>query len=206
MKSVQAPAPRHRHAWGWLFLAIVVGLLSAHSVGRAEFAAQLSPLETPTETPFFVPTDTPFAVATETPIIFPVEPSAFDTPTPEGGLPVDENNNLPLETPTPLLILPPIDRPIVLVEPTTSPEFADLLGVILHSAAAATAWIWFACGSLIFFIVAGIVAGLYLSQQHRNRYQIYTVVPEDRPNIALQKPEKPARPVPDDDIWPASLP
>lgn len=190
-----------------LLLIIVSGIVLLHRAGYAQVPAQPSPLETPTPTPFI-------SVA-ETPTVFPVAPPPLETPSTTDIVPVEvatlpvesEPSPTPFETPTPTLILPALDRPVSVALPTPSPAFPELFAVILRSAARATAWIWFACGSLIFFIVAGIVAGLYLAQQNRNRYQIYTLVPDEQEDIVVERTEVSAkRNSNEDDIWPASLP
>ncbi|RME60329.1 MAG: hypothetical protein D6790_09430, partial [Caldilineae bacterium] len=62
------------------------------------------------------------------------------------------------------------------------------------------AWIWFVCGSLVFFIVAGIVAGLGFYRRERNRYQLYDLTSDEETGTQPQ-----AQAGEDDDIWPPSL-
>jgi hypothetical protein len=185
------------------------------------------PFAFPTETPdpFAFPTNTPdpFAFPTNTPdpFAFPTEtpdPFAFPTETPDPfAFPTETPDPLATSTPDPfaieeeppseeegsLLGLPPADRPIE-VAPTSSPDAFGVIGSVISSMASVAAWLWFLCGSLIFFVVAGIVGGLLFSQRERHRYYLYRVEPEESPLLEVIEPSKPERR--DDDIWPASLP
>jgi hypothetical protein len=94
-----------------------------------------------------------------------------------------------------------------------TPDSISLFSQIVNASVAAAAWIWFAVGSLLFFTVAGIVAGLSFRQQEQRRYRLY----EDAQRGANVAPAAPATPATtsrqsanpvseDDDHWPASLP
>lgn len=204
---------------GLLWLWLSAG--AAHS----QPLQQISPMETATPDPFVFPTNTPdpfafptntpdpFALPTETPdpFAFPTEtPDPFAFPT-EAPVPLATNTPDPFaveETPPSqedesLLGLPPADRPIE-VAPTSSPDAFGVIGTVISSMASVAAWLWFLCGSLIFFIVAGIVGGLLFSQRERHRYDLYRVEPEESPLLEVVEPPKSERR--DDDVWPASLP
>lgn len=47
-----------------------------------------------------------------------------------------------------------------------------LVADIVDSTIAAIGWIWFMFGSLIFFIVAGVLAGLSFRQRERERFDL----------------------------------
>jgi hypothetical protein len=85
-----------------------------------------------------------------------------------------------------------------------------LFSRIVDASVAAAAWIWFAAGSLIFFIVAGIVAGLSFRQQERRRFRLHGATHGDAntPSAARATPAtKSSTPDSEDgDHWPASLP
>jgi hypothetical protein len=179
---------------------------------------QISPVETSTPDPFAFPTETPdpFAFPTETP-----DPFAIPTETPDPfAVPTETPDPLtfPTETPDPfaneeeppgaegesLLGLPPADRPIEASSDLSSPDAFGVIENVIASMASVAAWLWFLCGSLIFFVVAGIVGGLLFSQRERHRYDLYQVEPEESPLLEVVEPAKPERR--GDDSWPASLP
>lgn len=181
-----------------------------------------SPSETPTFTPTSTATDTPVPVEaptetpTDTPGPPPPEPST-DTPTPLSSPPeeapppgatvtpqgtgpgtqepptVEAEQALATETPTP--------RPVAFPTPTPTPSILVLMDRSLTGLLGAAAWIWFVCGSLVFFIVAGIVAGLGFYRQERNRYRLYELTPDEETPVRSQ-----AQTGEDEDIWPPSLP
>jgi hypothetical protein len=178
-------------------------LLSFWMTGRAtqpdqEFLPQQqpSPLETvSTETP------DPFAAPVET-----SEPFIAPTETPADILPdsvAPEETATPTETPTPSAMAPQIQQPIALPTLIPPPDPLSYVGSVITGMGNVAAWLWLLCGSLIFFVVAGLVGGLYFSRQERHRYDLYVLEPDESPDLELTKP------TPDDDsdsIWPASLP
>ena len=104
----------------------------------------------------------------------------------------------------------PIDAQRPLVYPTATPSnFVALFTRIADVAVTAAGWIWFLCGSLIFFVTAGVLAGLGFRQRDQGRYAIV-----DRNESAYQAEVAPAvashvqvetGPL-DEDNWPTSLP
>jgi hypothetical protein len=129
----------------------------------------------------------------------------------EGSFPgaPGEAEDSPAET-SPFLNMPEIpdvNRPVVTSPAQTQAETVlDFLSLLFVTTTNAAAWIWLVCGSLIFFVVAGIVAGIYFSQRKRERYHIYTLTPEERWDHEVIKEETPRQAKKDEDIWPASLP
>jgi hypothetical protein len=99
-----------------------------------------------------------------------------------------------------------VDRPIA-EPPATEPlNLALIINDVLSSMANVAVWLWFVCGSLIFFVVAGVIGGIYFSQRERERYDLYTLEPDEHAHFDVEeKTERRVRP-PDDDVWPASLP
>ena len=99
-------------------------------------------------------------------------------------------------------------RPLVYPTPTPS-NFITLFVRIADAAATAAGWIWFICGSLIFFVTAGVLAALGFRQRDRGHY-----VMVDRADNAYQAEAAPATASPiqtelapfDEDHWPPSLP
>ncbi len=103
-------------------------------------------------------------------------------------------------------------RPIEYPTPTPAPDFLVLFAKIVDASIAAAGWIWFVCGSLIFFVTAGVLAGLGFRRQHRPRYALVDRDDDfDDPYQTVAAPApvpstRPARNPADDDYWPASLP
>lgn len=194
---------------------------NAQATALAEAQAGLpdSPLPTPTLDPATVQDGS--ATGLETPTAMPAE-------TPTGGLPVD--SQLPgadvtvmppvvtvvvatetpavvvlvvTNTPEPGAALPEGQRPVVLPTPTPTPDFVMAAARTFDVAVATMGWLWFLVGSLIFFVTAGIVAGLFFRQSEVNRFEIpepdYWLeeeLPPDRRHTAENA----------DDEWPADLP
>lgn len=93
--------------------------------------------------------------------------------------------------------------------PTPPPSAVTLFMQIANVAIQAAGWLWFLCGSLIFFVTAGVLAGLGFRQRERGRYAIV-----DRDDSAYHTEVTPASASAiqidpaslDEDHWPASLP
>jgi hypothetical protein len=184
--------------WATLFcIATLLWIWLAAGETHAQ-PRQQSPVETATSTP------DPALLPTETP-----DPSTLpsDTPVP-----------LLTETPDPLLNqeeptggpgeaqidIPPADGSMETVPVSPTLDAFGVIASVVASMAQVAAWIWFLCGSLIFFVVAGIVGGLLFSQRERHRYNLYQAEPEENPLLEVVESPKPEKR--DDDIWPASLP
>lgn len=223
---------------GLLLFAQPAPLLAQESPLATPESRQESPLATPTEFATETPTETPTATPTETPTPTPT-PSPTWTPTPFppseeiAGPPDDMAAPLPGEADEAggadpqssvtmtdavqsLLTLPPVDR-MVAESQTASPaeEVAAGFGqLVLRTAASAAVWIWFVCGSVIFFGVAGVVAALIFASRNRQRYELFTPIPDPRalPGAASPPPRARSPRAPsqgagnDDDHWPTSLP
>jgi hypothetical protein len=158
------------------FTPDVAATAAQQTADAAVTATALAFLLTPSETPTPLPTDTETATPTETP-----------TGTPS-----------PTETPTPTIT----QRPVELTTPAATADALSLFSQAAGAAVTAAGWVWFVGGTLVFFISAGIVAGLTFRQQERQRYWL-SEVDSDRP----APPHTPAtRPPEDDTSWPTSLP
>ncbi len=146
----------------------------------------VSPLSTPSPTPTLPLTPTP----DETPTLAAIVIVVTDTPAPEGAQ------------------LPPGQRPIVPPTPTPTPDYVMFAATMIDSFLLTTGWIWFFAGSLIFFVSAGIVAGLFFRQQEGRRFDLVEGDLEDGALAADAIPPAPGderrRSEPDD--WPDSLP
>ncbi len=157
-----------------------------------------SPTSSPSPTPA-PPTATPTGTAASMPTATPEpqEPSAFSTLAP-GEAPTETST--PTATPLAAVPIPPPDRPVTLPSPTPPPDPLLFAARVVDSAVNAALWIWFVCGSLALFVVAGIVVGLGLGQR-RHRRELYTLVEE-----AGSEPERPDELPGQEDSWPSSLP
>lgn len=150
--------------------------------------AALSPLEPP------LPTDTPSPALTLTlsPTAALVMIVVTNTPAP-GDASTALSSTLPGSNG---------QRPIQLPPPTPTPDMLMLAARAFDGMMLAAGWIWFVLGSLIFFTVAGVLAGLAFHQRERHRFDLYER--EDYP----PPPPLTTPPGPDaaGDDWPASLP
>lgn len=207
---------------GWLLAAgltiyLIVWLATGQSqaIGpRQETSAQPTPsgLETPTETPSPVPpdgmTDTPTAefpteTPTEIPTGFPTE-TPTDTPVPD--TPTPEATSTPLPTPTETPTPTPTVRPVVLPTPTLEPTLFSLAGQVVDATLASAVWIWLTCGSLVFFAVAGAIAGFSFYRRSRQRFELYEIVPGEEETPRQKGRRRDGSTPPDEDSWPSSLP
>lgn len=168
---------------------------------------------TPTFTPdimLLAATQTTDAMATETAMALLLTPTETFTPPPTDTA-TPPPTYTPTETPSPTPSPSPTStqRPVGLTSPTAQPGGFELLEGVLTSAAAAAGWIWFIGGSFVFFVTAGIVAGLTLRSSGRS------AIPEDdfttspaptRPTRAKSRSQSLAPASDEDDHWPVSLP
>lgn len=139
-------------------------------------------------------------VPTETPVV--VVLVVTNTPEP-GQEPTQENG------------LPEGQRPIIYPTPTPTPDFVMAAARTFDVAVATMGWIWFLVGSLIFFVTAGIVAGLFFRQSEARRYDLpepdYWLEEDPSAQNAEGKqartPSKSTSPGESaDEEWPADLP
>lgn len=118
-------------------------------------------------------------------------------------------------TPDPALALPEGQRPINLPTPTDTPDFVMAAARTFDVAVTTFGWLWFLVGSLVFFVTAGIVAGLFFRQSEVSRYDLaepdYWLEeepPDDQPSAmphAAPHMGRRSGPRADED-WPADLP
>jgi hypothetical protein len=89
------------------------------------------------------------------------------------------------------------------VLPTPTPPADPLLfaAKLIDSAAQAATWVWFICGSLIFFIVAGYVAGLGLQSRDSDRFELI-----EFSETKASGPQGSDDSESGDEYWPSSLP
>lgn len=71
------------------------------------------------------------------------------------------------------------DRPLVQATPLPPSSYATYLAQMMNAFILTAGFLWFLCGSVIFFISAGLVTGLYFRRQERNRYQLVRVPDAD---------------------------
>jgi len=92
-------------------------------------------------------------------------------------------------------------RPLaILTAPPLNPaNYADTFVQAIRSTTAAAGLIFFVLGSVIFFGVAGLVAGMAFRWGERHRYELYRIE-EDETDTAGTTP-----PTDGNDRWPASL-
>lgn len=193
------------------FLAVT---LTAEAATATAAAAQFgSPLEMPPSDGFFVPAPEQPQPIFESPLETPTQVQPPLPPTPTPALVVVVVTNTPeaetsgAETPEPLPgQLPPGQRPVVPPTATPTPDYVMFAATMLDSFLLTAGWIWFLAGSLIFFVAAGVVAGLFFRQQERRRFDLIAGDLEDGALVAPPPAEemRPADQRPDD--WPDSLP
>jgi hypothetical protein len=185
-------------------------------------------LVTVTPTPLFVidpvtgalVTATPPAPAPQSPLPSPVDPAA---PTAAalnagGGIILPSEGGplvviLVTPTPTPTETVVGTDqRPVSTPVPAPTLAMQTVLGMLAsmgEGAAVAATWIWFLAGSIIFFVVAGALAGVLIIGRERRRYEVETtddpfrmerVAPPARPTPAAEREREPGA------DWPEQLP
>jgi hypothetical protein len=111
-------------------------------------------------------------------------------------------------TPDPAVaLLPDSQRPIVYPTPTATADYVMAAARTFDVAVTTLGWLWFLVGSLVFFVTAGVVAGLFFRQSEVNRYELpdpdYWLEEEpqaDRPRTSPGSGQSV------DDDWPADLP
>ncbi len=153
------------------------------TLGALETAAALSPLATPSATP--TPTPSPPMPDTDTPTAEALIVVVTNTPPPPGAL---------------------AQRPIELPTPTSTPDVLLFAALAVDKTLLAAAWIWFALGSLVFFAVAGLVAGLSFRQAERRRFDLLKTDAAALDDAGLLPPPPPPRTPKGEDHWPDSLP
>lgn len=100
-------------------------------------------------------------------VLPPVITAVIATATPEVVVLVVTNTPEPAQ-----ILLPDSQRPIVPPTPTTTPDFVMAAARTFDVAVTTLGWLWFLVGSLVFFVTAGIVAGLFFRQSEVNRYDL----------------------------------
>lgn len=161
------------------------------------------------ETPTAIPTATPpLVVSIETPmpgadltVLPPVVTAVVGTETPGVVVLVVTN------TPETGQALSEGQRPIEYPTPTHTPDFVMAAARTFDTAVTTLGWLWFLVGSLIFFVTAGVVAGLFFRQSEKSRfslpeadYWLEEEPPAGDPRTPSQRESRP------DDEWPADLP
>lgn len=146
-----------------------------------------SPTTIPTETSTPTPTETPpipastssVALIVSSDIVTSAEVTASDLVTqvssisdPAMPAPLDGDESLQVITNRATPNEPP---PVVLL----------LIARIIDSTLAAAAWIWFLCGSMVFFVVSGLIAGLYFRRQEQQRFQLFETQSESSSEAGL---------------------
>ena len=154
------------------------------------------------------------------PILTP-EPTATETPT--ATLPATPTETAgPTPTVTPIVALVvvtntpiPTQRPIEYPSPTPTADSVLFAAQVLDNFVAAAGWIWFLGGSLVFFVVAGIIAGLSFRRQERRRFDLEEADETERHDFWAEEKESSgpggrrgaaSAQADEDDDWPESLP
>jgi len=151
------------------------------TISALETAAALSPLATPSATP----TPSPLPLDTDAPAAEALTVVVTNTPSPPGAL---------------------AQRPIELPTPTSTPDVLLFAALAVDRTLLAAAWIWFALGSLVFFAVAGLVAGLSFRQAERRRFDLLKTDAAALDDAGLMPPPPSPKPPKGEDHWPDSLP
>jgi hypothetical protein len=115
------------------------------------------------------------------------------------------------ETPAAVVLVvtntPDGQRPIDYPTPTATPDFVMAAARTFDVAVTTMGWLWFLVGSLVFFVTAGIVAGLFFHQSEVSRYELVEPeywLEEEPPDNRMQPASRMAQS--DDEDWPADLP
>jgi hypothetical protein len=163
------------------------------------------------------------ALATSQALAFPTDtplPSPLDTPTPDPALEslsgsITQTNQViiaprpPTATPTsaPSPTPSPTQRSLTLPTPTALPNLPDLFSQVLSSAISTLGILWFLVGSLVFFVTAGVIAGMSFRQSNRQRYNLYALEEVEDEEVEESEPTSPAssQNKNDGDHWPTSL-
>ena len=205
---------------------------------QAGVPGEETPTETPTElAPEFppeTPTEIPTATSTGTPPAPTLAAPPQETPVPGSEvtvLPPQETvviatatvSNTSTVTPAVVVLVvtntPEVgaaeaagQRPIEYPTPTTTPDFVMAAARTFDVAVATFGWLWFLVGSLIFFVTAGIMAGLFFRQSEARRYDLaepdYWLEDELASERGAFGADAEARDAvnDDDDEWPENLP
>jgi hypothetical protein len=125
--------------------------------------------------------------------------SPLSTPTPAGIGMVEPGLIITVTaTPTTEPFTGPTQRPIEPPTPGPTADARSFFVTVLDSAGTTLALLWFLGGSVLFFVTAGVLAGLAFRDKERSRYELD---PQQREAFTTETPQQP-----DDDNWPASLP
>lgn len=131
------------------------------------------------------------------------------TPTPVTGTPgvqviVVTNTPVPPEE----AALLPLDsrRPVVPPTPTATPDTLLFAAQTVDTIIAAAGWIWFLAGSLIFFVTAGVIAGLFFRQAESRRFDLHESYADEWQPDPTAAPASGRDPQPTEDEWPDHLP
>jgi hypothetical protein len=213
MSVLAAPTPTPIYLLTGVSTPVAAALANTGVFSPTATTIVFTPEPTLTFTPdplFLAATMTLDAASTETAVatLFTATPTPSDTPTPTATS-TETTTASPTASPT------ATQRPINLPTPTATVNNATFIQRVIGQSMMAAGWIWFVGGTLLFFVSAGIVAGLTFRSQEHRRYQLRqerplppvaanTTRPPTPPPSA--KPGKPALEQEEDDHWPPSLP
>lgn len=136
--------------------------------------ASMTPTLSVTLTPTITPTlSLTLAAQTMTSVALTSIAESTDTPAPATSTPEPTNTVMRLDSPTDGATgnTSTTSRTASAADAPTSPALLMVTSVI-DGALAAAAWLWFLCGSIVFFGVAGLIAGLYFRGQESKRFSL----------------------------------
>ncbi len=176
--------------------------MAASLTATAEAAATIGVLDATATAIGNSPLDAPTATTTETPTQIPIQtPTAIlePTATPDDAVAV---------------VAPPAagpQRPFNTPTPAPTPDYLLMAAQTFDRTLLAATWIWFMAGSLVFFAIAGVLAGFSFWRNERDRYAFEVRYPTGAELVAddpFPTPPPPARNELEDDLkdWPESLP
>ena len=178
---------------------------AASLTATAEAAATIVVLDATATAIAGSPLDGPTATWTPLPTISPTMIVVVQaTPTPE-----------PTATPVEAaVIVPPAagpQRPFNTPTPQPTPDLLLTAAEAFDKTLLAATWVWFMAGSLVFFAIAGVLAGLAFWRNERDRYTFVARYPTGAELVAddpFPTPPPPLRSELDDELkdWPESLP
>lgn len=171
---------------------------TATAMAMQQFNPQVaSPLETPTQ-PFSPLEPAPTPQELPTPLPEPPTP----TPAEAAVIPSPALVITVTATPTPEASLAPTQRPIQPPTPQPPADGRSFFVRVLDSAGATLALLWFLAGSLLFFVTAGVLAGMSFRSKERERY----LLSEGEQAQYRAEPAPQASPSAPAEDWPESLP
>ena len=179
--------------------------MAASLTATAEAVATIAALEAMEPARMDSPLTEPTATSTPLPTFTPTQVVVVQaTATPEPTATIEEA----------AMIIPPTagpQRPFNTPTPAPTPDYLLMAAEAFDKTLLAATWVWFMAGSLVFFAIAGVLAGLAFWRGERDRYTFVARYPTGAELVdgdPFPAPPPPPHTELDDDLkdWPESLP